>query len=89
MNRSLLKLKILHWLMVWLAGHVWEMAQDAVYLLAERPDLDDPAKLALARTLLLDRVREAGESLSTSVANFLLEAAVQVMKNSDRGATSS
>lgn len=77
-----LKLKSLQWLMSWLAGQAWEMAQDAVYLLVERNDLDGPAKMALARTLLLDRVQEAGKSVSASAINFLLEAAVQVVKNS-------
>ena len=80
MNWSTLKLKALNALMAWLAGQVWQMAQDAVYVCVDRADLDGPAKLALARTLLLERARAAGQSLTASAANFLLEAAVQQAK---------
>lgn len=59
---------------------VGALAQDAVYLFVERDDLDGPQKLAMAREMLVDRVAGLGKSLKISAANFLLEAAVQVVK---------
>lgn len=80
MNLSSMKLAAVNALMRWIAGELWALAQDAVYLLAERDDLAEAEKLAMARQMLLDRVAELGKSLKVSAANFLLEAAVQVVK---------
>ncbi|MCU0806423.1 MAG: hypothetical protein MUC53_00270 [Candidatus Contendobacter sp.] len=80
MNLSSMKLAAVNALMRWIAGELWALAQDAVYLLAERDDLAGAEKLAMARQMLLDRVAELGKSLKVSAANFLLEAAVQVVK---------
>lgn len=80
MDLNAMKLVALNTLMRWITGELWAFAQDAVCLFAERDDLSGSAKLALARTMLLDRTKELGKSLTISAANFLLEAAVQVVK---------
>lgn len=80
MQWSAFKLALFDKLLTWLAGQLWEIAQDAVSLWVERAELTGPEKLALARTILLDRARELGRTLTTSAANFLLEAALQAVR---------
>lgn len=80
MNLNTLKLAALNVLMKWIAGELWNLAQDAVELFAQRDDLSGDEKMARARRILSDHAREAGASLRTSFENFLLESAVQLAK---------
>lgn len=80
MNWTTLKMKALDALLRWVAGQLWELARDYVARVEDRNDLTGWQKLALARSMLVERATDAGHDLSVGAANFLLEAAVQWMR---------
>lgn len=77
---STVKLALLNTLLKWVAGKLWPAVQDAVGLFAHRDDLTGDQKRALAREILLDAASELGTALSTAMANFLIECAVQYLR---------
>ena len=80
---SIPKLTLLDWFLRWTAQRLWQMAQDAVALLMQRNDLSGAEKRALAHANLTASAQDAGLELTNSMANFLIESAVQYWRGND------
>jgi type IV secretory pathway VirD2 relaxase len=80
MSWTLIKAAALDTLLRWLAKHVWALAQDMVLLVAQRDDLTGEQKFALAKTMLLDKMKEMEIEMKGSGVNWVLESAVQYIK---------
>lgn len=80
MNWSTIRLSAFNVLLRWLVGSLWPAAVDAVQQFQQRSDLAGADKKALALEILAEEAKTLGLSLANSVANFLIEAAVQVVK---------
>ena len=77
MTWSLIKAAALDALLKWVAGQLWSLAQDMVQLVAQRDDLSGDDKMKLAKTMLMDKLKEMGLTVRTSGINWVLENAVQ------------
>ena len=80
MKWTTLKAKILETLVRWFSRHLWDLAMEAITLMAERDDLSGEEKFKLAREMVVAKLKEMGVEIRTSGVNWALESAVQYFK---------